>query len=50
LLFFTSGVPLSAALSDGFFHTISVITTTGFYTSDFSQWAEWQVRQAAASR
>ncbi len=38
LLFFTSGVPLSAALSDGFFHTISVITTTGFYTSDFSQW------------
>jgi trk system potassium uptake protein TrkH len=38
LLFFTSGVPSSAALSDGFFHTISVITTTGFYTENFSQW------------
>jgi trk system potassium uptake protein TrkH len=38
LLFFTSRVPSSAALSDGFFHTISVITTTGFYTENFSQW------------
>jgi len=39
LLFFTSGVPLSAAFSDGFFHTISIITTTGFYTENFSQWS-----------
>jgi trk system potassium uptake protein TrkH len=39
LLFFTTRVPLSAALSDGFFHTISVITTTGFYTENFSQWS-----------
>jgi trk system potassium uptake protein len=38
LLFIKSGIPLSAALSDGFFHAISVITTTGFYTEDFSQW------------
>jgi trk system potassium uptake protein TrkH len=38
LLFFTSGVPFSAALSKGFFHTISIITTTGFYTENFGQW------------
>jgi trk system potassium uptake protein TrkH len=41
LLFFTKRVPLSAALSDGFFHTISVITTTGFYTENFSQWGNF---------
>jgi trk system potassium uptake protein TrkH len=38
LLYFTSGVPLPAALSDGFFHVISIITTTGFYTENFTQW------------
>ena len=38
LLYFTAGSPLSAALQDGFFHAISIITTTGFYTVDFSQW------------
>jgi trk system potassium uptake protein TrkH len=38
LLFSGSGVPLSRALSDGFFNTISIITTTGFYTENFSQW------------
>ena len=38
LLFFTSGISFSAALSNGFFHAISVITTTGFYTDNFSQW------------
>ncbi len=38
LLYFKSGGPLFAALSDGFFHTISVMTTTGFYTQNFSHW------------
>lgn len=33
-----SKVPLSTALSGGFFNTISIITTTGFYTQNFSQW------------
>ena len=38
LIFHESGDPLSKALSDGFFNTISVMTTTGFYTVNFSQW------------
>ncbi len=38
LLYFTSGVSFPVALSDGFFHVISVITTTGFYTENFNQW------------
>lgn len=37
-LLFIKGTPLLAALSDGFFHAISIITTTGFYTTNFSQW------------
>jgi trk system potassium uptake protein len=38
LLFFDPGTKFSAALSDGFFHAVSIITTTGFYTENFSQW------------
>jgi trk system potassium uptake protein TrkH len=38
LLFIVKGTSVPAALSDGFFHTISIITTTGFYTSNFTQW------------
>jgi trk system potassium uptake protein TrkH len=38
-----SGVPLSRALSDGFFNTISIITTTGFYTVNFSHWGNLAV-------
>lgn len=38
LLFFTEGSSITAALSDGFFHAVSIITTTGFYTENFSQW------------
>jgi len=37
------GVSVSMALSDGFFNTISIMTTTGFYTSDFSQWGNLAV-------
>jgi trk system potassium uptake protein len=39
LLFHESGKPFSMALSDGFFNTISILTTTGFYTVNFSQWS-----------
>jgi trk system potassium uptake protein TrkH len=38
LIFHESGDPLSKALSDGFFNTISIMTTTGFYTVNFSLW------------
>jgi trk system potassium uptake protein TrkH len=40
LIFHESGDPLSKALSDGFFNTISVMTTTGFYTVNFSLWGK----------
>jgi trk system potassium uptake protein TrkH len=43
LLLSESGVPISRALSDGFFNTISIITTTGFYTGNFSQWGNLAV-------
>lgn len=43
LLSSESVVPLSKALSDGFFNTISIITTTGFYTENFSQWGNLAV-------
>jgi len=39
LIFHESGDPFSKALSDGFFNSISILTTTGFYTVNFSQWA-----------
>jgi trk system potassium uptake protein TrkH len=38
LLFFTLGESLSGGLLNGFFHAISIITTTGFYTENFSHW------------
>jgi len=38
VLFFTSGTSLPAAFSNGFFHAVSIITTTGFYTENFGQW------------
>jgi trk system potassium uptake protein TrkH len=38
LLFVASKTSLFTSLSDGFFHTISLVTTTGFYTENFSQW------------
>jgi trk system potassium uptake protein TrkH len=38
LTFHKSGDPFSKDLADGFFNTISILTTTGFYTVNFSQW------------
>jgi len=33
-----SGIPLSKASGDGLFHVFSILTTTGFYTENFSAW------------
>ncbi len=37
-LFLRTGEKLSEALRDGFFHVISYITTTGFYSKDVASW------------
>ena len=37
-LFIKTGLRASTALRQGFFHVISFITTTGFYSADVSQW------------
>jgi len=37
------GVTVSGALSDGFFNAISILSTTGFYTSNFGQWGNLAV-------
>jgi len=38
LLFIKSDQPVGRAIGNGFFHSISILTTTGFYAEDFSQW------------
>lgn len=38
LLLREDGISFSSAFMDGLFNTISVITTTGFYTVNFSHW------------
>jgi trk system potassium uptake protein TrkH len=38
LLYFRSGISLPNAIRDGFFHVLSILTTTGFYTENFSSW------------
>jgi trk system potassium uptake protein TrkH len=39
LLFFGGTFPaLSASLSEGFLHTVSMLSTCGFFTSDYSAW------------
>jgi trk system potassium uptake protein TrkH len=43
LLTYIPGVTVSGALSDGFFNAISILSTTGFYTSNFSQWGNLAV-------
>jgi trk system potassium uptake protein TrkH len=39
LLSFNSGAGTFRSISDGFFHTVSIITTTGFYTENFGLWS-----------
>lgn len=38
LLFRERGISFSSAFMDGLFNTLSVITTTGFYTVNFNEW------------
>ena len=38
LLLREGGISLSSAFMDGLFNTVSVITTTGFYTVSFNEW------------
>ena len=33
----------SSAFLNGFFHTVSIMTTTGFYTENFSQWGNLMI-------
>jgi trk system potassium uptake protein TrkH len=39
LLHFGSGVPILRSLSQGCFHVVSIITTTGYYTVNYSLWS-----------
>ena len=43
LLHFRSGYLIGNAILNGFFHTISVLTTTGFYTQDYNLWGNFLV-------
>ncbi len=38
LLIFLRKEPVFRSVQEGFFHVISILTTTGFYTTDFSHW------------
>jgi trk system potassium uptake protein TrkH len=38
ILAISSDIPVFRALQAGFFHVVSVITTTGYYTMDWSKW------------
>jgi trk system potassium uptake protein TrkH len=38
VLYYYDGFTAGKALLDGAFHVVSLITTTGYYTSDFTQW------------
>lgn len=38
VLLLESGASLPESVGNGFFHVISIMTTTGFYTTDFNQW------------
>lgn len=37
-LFFSGNTPAGKAIGDGAFHVVSIITTTGFYTQNYSLW------------
>jgi trk system potassium uptake protein TrkH len=43
VLFLGSGEPAGKAAGNGFFHVISILTTTGFYTEDFNNWGYFLV-------
>ncbi len=39
IMHFGSGIPFFKSLGNGFFHVISIVTTTGYYTDNFSFWS-----------
>lgn len=39
ILYFKSGLPLFKSFISGFFHVVSIITTTGYYTENYSLWS-----------
>ncbi len=43
ILYFLDGYALGDSILDGAFHTISVITTTGFYASDYNKWSNLMI-------
>jgi len=43
LLNLKSGQSSGKAISDGIFHVVSIITTTGFYTQDFNLWGSFLI-------
>jgi len=43
ILFFHQKSGPGGAVSDGFFHVISILTTTGYYTTDYSHWGSFPV-------
>lgn len=38
ILHFGSGIPFLKSVKTGFFHVVSIITTTGYYTENYSLW------------
>jgi len=43
LLNLKSGQSSGKAISDGIFHVVSIVTTTGFYTQDFNLWGSFLI-------
>ncbi len=43
ILHLKSGFPVGDAILNGFFHVISILTTTGFYTQDYNLWGSFLI-------
>ncbi len=43
VLYLRSGSQPGRAIQDGFFHTVSILTTTGFYTEDYTHWGSFLI-------
>ncbi len=43
VLFLGSGYRAGKAIQDGFFHAVSILTTTGFYTENYSHWGSFLI-------
>ena len=43
ILHFKEGYPIGAAILNGAFHMVSVITTTGYYTQDYNLWSSLMI-------